>query len=194
MRVTEGMSMTKTTTKNTQVPTAKPIRPTAVVTAEIETLRNDLRTVNAAIPVIGGPAITKAEEIVAAIAAANEELAVALANEAEAARAQRLADFGDISVSASYAPGYEGNLLRAVFTITYDRLTYDQRARASLMQSHTIVGFRALNAEAMEYLQEVRPDAIPADIMDLAPGNPREAFGRYFMGLRKGSVSRAVAA
>lgn len=174
---------------------AKKAATSAEISAQLETLRADLAKVNATIDLIGKPAITKGEQLTKAIAAANEQLAVALANEAEAERKARLAGFGDITVSVAYPNNYEGNLLRAIFTIEYTRLQYNMSFRASVMQPHKLTGFSALPGEALEYLIEVRPDAIPAEIANLAPGDPCEAFRRYFLALRRGRLdSYALAA
>lgn len=102
----------------------------AEITTQIEFLRADLSKVNATIELIGKPAITKAEQLVKAITAANEQLAVALANEAEAERQARLAGFGNITVTVAYPSNYEGNLLRAIFTVEYTRLQYNMAFRA----------------------------------------------------------------
>jgi len=163
-----------------------PAKSSAELIAEIEQLQADYAKVHAAIGVIGKPARTKADELRKAITAANEELAVALANEAEAERQARLAGFGSITIATTYPPGYEGNLLRASFAIAYERMQYDMSARASVLKPHKVIGFDGLTPEALEYLIVKRPDVIPAQIAELAPGDPGEAFRRYFIGKRKG--------
>jgi hypothetical protein len=40
----------------------------------------------------------------------------------------------------------------------------------------------------LDYLIEKCPDRIPAKIMALAPDNPRDAFSRYFAGLKRGCL------
>lgn len=55
-------------------------------------------------------------------------------------------------------------------------------------------GFDALDDVAYEYLVTVKPEAIPAAIMELAPGNPQEAFGLYFVGKQRGYVKGAAVA
>lgn len=164
------------------------------LTALIETLRDDLTKVNATIDIIGKPAIQRAEEITAAIDAANEQLAVILANEAEAARKVRLAGIGDISITVAYPSNYRGNLLRANFTIEYTRLQYDMRCREPLPQHHKLIGFGALPGDVFQYLLEVRPEVIPTEITDLAPGDPLEAFRRYFLAQRRGRLDTYAAA
>lgn len=163
----------------------------AAIAAEIDTLRNDLRTVTAAIPVMGKSAETKADEISGAIAKAQEQLAAAFADEAENARQKRLSAFYDIGVDVDYPPNYEGNLLRASFVIHYVKAAWDNRLKRSVPQSHRCNGFQALPADAYEYLVTAKPEAIPADIMALAPGDPQEAFSRYFQGLRRGMFRTA---
>lgn len=162
------------------------VKSSAEIAAELETLRDNLTKIIATIDLIGKPAEAKAAEINAAIAYLQEQFAQALANEAETERQARLAGFGSITITKTYPPGYEGNLLRANFAIAYERLQYDMRARASVMQAHKVVGFDGLPAEVLEYLIAAKPDAIPAEIRELAPGDPLEAFRRYFIGKRKG--------
>jgi len=164
----------------------------AAIAAEIETLRADLRAVKAAIDVMGKPAIAKAAEIEAAIAEDQERYATALADEAEAARTKRLAEFSDISVTVSYPSNADGNLLRANFTIDYTKLSYDYRLREAVPTRHRCNGFTALADDAYEYLVFMRPEAIPADIMALAPGDPRAAFNEYFTGKRRGLFRPAM--
>jgi hypothetical protein len=167
----------------------------AEITSQLEFLRADLTKVNATIELIGKPAITKAEQLVKAITDANEQLAVALANEAEAERQARLAGFGNITVTVAYPSNYEGNLLRAIFTVEYTRLQYNMAFRAAVMKPHKLIGFSALPADVLEYLVEKRPEAIPAEISNLAPADPWEAFRRYFLALRRGRLdSYAIAA
>lgn len=164
------------------------------LTALIETLRADLSKVNATIDIIGTPAVQRAEELTAAIDAANEQFAAILANEAEAARKVRLAGLGDMSISVAYPNDYADNVLRAIFTIEYTRLQYDMRYREPLPERHKLVGFGALPDDVFEYLLEVRPEAIPTEITDLAPGDPLEAFRRYFLAKRRGRLDTYAAA
>lgn len=160
----------------------------AEIAAQLEYLRSDLTKVNATIELIGKPAITKAEQLVKAITVANEQLAAALATEAEAERQARLAGFGTIAVTVAYPSNYQGNLLRAIFTIEYTRLQYNMACRTAVMQPHKLIGFSALPGDALAYLVEKCPEAIPAEIASLAPGDPWEAFRRYFLALRRGRL------
>jgi len=168
-------------------------RPSAAIVAEIETLQADFNKVIAAAEIIGKPATVKAQELQQAIAAANIALATALADEAEKARKERLASHGGIAISVEYPSGYEGNVLRAVFTIEYSKGVYDMGLRRVVQQPHKVVGFAALPDDTFAYLVENCPEAIPAEIADLAPGDPMEAFRRYFIGQKKGYL-RAPAA
>jgi hypothetical protein len=164
----------------------------AAIAAEIETLRADLRTVNAAIDVLGKPAIAKAADLETAILEGQERYATALADEAEAARKLRLSEFSDISVTVSYPNNADGNLLRAGFIIDYTKLSYDYRLREAVPTRHRCNGFTALPDDAYEYLVFMRPEAIPAEIMALAPGDPRAAFSEYFTGQRRGMFRPAM--
>ena len=53
---------------------------------------------------------------------------------------------------------------------------------------HSRNSFGALPPDVREYLIDQRPDLIPAKITALAPDNPREAFARYFVGLKRGCL------
>lgn len=169
------------------------VKPSAEIIADIAFMQSNLAKINPTIEIIGKPAIAKAEEITKALAIANEQLATVLADEAEAERKARLAGYGDVAVTVSYPPNYEGNLLRAGFAVEYTRLEWDNRARATVPKPHKIIGFRGLPGEVLEYLIEVRPDAIPAEIMALAPDKPYEAFQRYFISMRKGRIDAPAA-
>jgi len=149
------------------------------IAAEIETLRNDLRVVQAASDLIGKPAVAKCREIEAEIAKAQDAYAVALADKAEQERKERIAGFTDISITTSYPNQGDNNLLRATFDISYTRLEWNGGYRQSLPVQHSVNGFPALPDDAYIYLVTERPDAIPAEIMALHPGNPHEAFRAY---------------
>jgi len=153
------------------------------IAAEIETLRADLATVSAAIPIIGKPAVVASEKIEKAIAKADDSLKDALENELIEAQKQRFANFSDIRIEYDKE---KANLLTTRFKIAYTRLVYDSRLRDNVPKRHSCNGFAALEPDAYEYLLCVRPDAIPAPIMALAPNDPQEAFSIYLAGLARG--------
>lgn len=165
---------------------AKPVgaaatrRTPAELTAAIETLAEKLRKVRDIECLIGEPAVIKRKELEADIADAQEELSTTLADEVEERRKAMLGIFSDISIAVSYPPDREGMLLSAGFTITYERLAFDMKANRSVPTIHTCNGFDALPDPVWDYLLEVRGEAIPAAIMELAPGEPRKAFVEYF--------------
>lgn len=160
----------------------------ADIASEIIALRSDLAKVEAAIPVIGKAATAKAKEIAAAIDEAQERYAAALADELTAARKARLASFSDISVT--YPDGR--SLLSTPFTIRYTKRAYDSAKKASIPTPFKVVGFNNLRLSdtAWDYLMSERPDAIPPQIMALAPGNPIEAMDRYFSAVKRGYIRR----
>lgn len=170
----------------------------AIIATEIETLSADLLKVNAAIEAIGadllGPnALTKANDLSKALADAKERFATALADEETEARDRRLGQFSSISVTA-VAPATAPNLISTAFHIEYERLSYDMDLKQSVPKKHKCNGFAALDDTAFEYLVTVKPEAIPAAIMALAPGNPHAAFDAYFVGLRRGVFRTELAA
>lgn len=165
------------------------IRPVADILAYVAILHRDMDKVRAVENILGDTATEKLKELAAAVETAKNELAMAEAAEIRAARERLLSTFSDISVSVSYPAGREGMLLSAGFLITYERLTYSMSERANLPKQYTCNGFAVLPDEAYAYLVEVKPEAIPAEIMALAPGDPREAFNQYFMAKQRGYLS-----
>ncbi|VXC99378.1 hypothetical protein [Sphingomonas sp. AX6] len=166
----------------------KNVRSSAAIVAEIEALRADLRKVNAAVDIIGKPAVSKVEQITDALKVAQDKLADALADEVVEARNKRLSSFTDIRVD--YARG--NSVLSTAFTIHYNRSSYDYRIGMSVPQSHKCNGFAALDDHAFEYLLNVKPEAIPAEILALAPGDPHAAFDVYLAGKRRGYLKALV--
>ena len=162
----------------------------ADIAIEIEALDTQLRKINELKDIIGEPAILKADDVAKALADAKDRFADALANQAEFEREARLRHFTDIRVVAS--PGH--NVMNTAFTIYYTRKTWDNDAKESLPKVHECRGFDALDDVAYEYLVTVKPEAIPAAIMELAPGNPQQAFGLYFVGKQRGYVKGAAVA
>lgn len=170
----------------------------AIIATEIETLSADLLKVNAAVEAIGADilgkaALNKANDLSKALADAKDRLDTALADEETEARNKRLGQFSSIRVTAT-APATAPNLISTAFHIEYDRLAYDMDLKQSVPEKHKCNGFAALDDTAFEYLVTVKPEAIPAAIMALAPGNPHAAFDAYFIGLRRGMFRTDVAA
>lgn len=162
----------------------------AAIAVEIETLSAELLKVNNYIDILGKPAIDKANEIDKALKDAKDRFATALADEQVEARNLRLSRFSDIRVEVK--PG--NSLIDTVFVIHYKKDTWDMQARASLPKEHTCNGFSALADDAWEYLLTVKPHAIPASIMALAPKKPQEAMGIYLQAKARGYFRNAVAA
>ena len=162
----------------------------AAIAIEIETLSAELLKVNNFIDILGRPALDKANEIDKALKNAKDRFATALADEQGEARSQRLARFSDIRVEVK--PG--DNLNTTGFLIKYMRDTWDITANASVPKEHECNGFSALDDDAFDYLVTVKPQAIPAVIMALAPGKPREAFTLYMQGKQRGYFTTALAA
>ena len=162
----------------------------AAIATEIETLSAEFLKVNNYIDILGKPAIDKANEIDKALKDAKDRFATALADEQVEARTQRLSRFSDIRVEVK--PG--NSLIDTVFVIHYKQLTWDMSLRDSVPKEHTCNGFAALPDDVWEYLLTVKPQAIPAAIMALAPRKPQEAFSIYLQGKARGYFRDAVAA
>lgn len=164
-------------------------RTSVELTAALETFGEELRKVRDIECIIGEPAVIKGKELQQAIAVAQKELSVILADEAEERRKALLASFSDVFVTTTYGPGSPETVVHANFKITYERGTYDMHSKQSVPVRHTCNGFDALPDPVWDYLLEVRQDAIPAAIMALAPGEPRKAFADYFQAKRRGYLS-----
>ena len=160
----------------------------ADIAAEIETLNGQLIKIIELVELIGQPAIVKADEVIKALNDAKERFADALANQATVERAERVKDFSGIRVTTK--PG--NNLLDTTFIIHYTRNTWDMKLNDSVPMEHECSGFAQLDDAAYEYLVTVKPQAIPTAIMELAPGNPQDAFGLYFMAQKRGYVKSAA--
>ena len=154
----------------------------ADIATEIETLNANLIKINAAIEIIGKPAILKADEVVHALNDAKDRFATALADQATFERDERLGRFSDIRVE--YTPGI--NLISTAYTIHYKQDSYDHNLRKTVPMDHKCSGFAALADNAYEYLVTVKPEAVPAEIMALAPGKPHEALSAYLAGKARG--------
>jgi hypothetical protein len=154
----------------------------AAIATEIETLNAELLKVNNYIDILGKPAMDKANEIDKALKDAKDRFATALADEQVEARNLRLSRFSDIRVEVK--PG--NSLIDTVFIIHYKQLTWDMSVRDSVPKEHTCNGFSALADDAWEYLLTVKPQAIPASIMALAPGKPQDAMGIYLQSKARG--------
>jgi hypothetical protein len=130
----------------------------------------------------------RVEELSAAYGAA-KVIADYEAAEKAAAGHQRLMDgISDIRIAAPPIDDTDENLLRRRFKIGYTALAYNFRTGHAAPQDYTVEGFNALPTPVMLYLLEKRPDQIPAVIMALAPGDPRQAFNRYNVGQRRGHL------
>lgn len=162
----------------------------ASIANEIESLSADILKVNSTIDLLGKPAIDAANKLDKALKDAKDRFATALANEQEEARNLRLSRFSDIRVEVK--PG--NSLIDTTFIVHYSVLTWDMLEKASLPKPHTCNGFLSLADDAYEYLVTEKPDAIPASIMNLAPGRPQDAMGIYFQAKARGYFKGAVAA
>jgi len=164
--------------------------PSAAIAQEIEAIKAKISKANAAIDIFGDPAIAKVAELSKGLASAKERLASALCNEAIEARNKRLSKFSDIRVETT--PG--DNLISTAFVIRYTADAWDVALNQTVPKPHKCNGFAALANDAFEYLVTVKPEAIPAEIMALAPGKPEEAMSVYLAGKARGYFKgRAVA-
>lgn len=123
------------------------------------------------------------------LADAQSKLSLAMTNAVTEQRKALYSNFKDIRVSVAIGEGQSNNALSNRYTITITRMAYDSRTRQSDWVDTVTEGFGALDADARGYLMEVRPDALPAIIMDLAPGDPATAMGLYYRGMQRGFIA-----
>jgi hypothetical protein len=154
----------------------------SAIATEIETIDAELLKVKNYIDILGKPAIDKANKLDKALNDAKDRFATALADEQAEARDLRLSAFKDISVETK--PG--DNLISTGFVIRYTRDTWDYTINQTVPTQHECNGFAALDNTAYEYLISIKPQAIPAVIMALAPGDPQEAISTYLAGKARG--------
>lgn len=154
----------------------------AGIAGEIEMLSAELLKMNAAIDIIGKPAIDAANKIDKALQTAKDRFATALANQATEERNKRLSRFSGINVTTT--PG--DNLTSTGFVIRYTQDTWDMGLKESVPKVHECNGFGMLADDAYEYLVIEKPEVIPAVIMALAPGKPQEAMAAYLAGKARG--------
>ena len=117
---------------------------------------------------------------------AAKELTKARTTEAQAAKDSRCAQISDIQVTDS-PETMRAHVLRAAFPIPWLKPTWD--GRISAPQRHSATGFGACPPDVLDCLIDRCPQRIPAKIMALAPDNPREAFRRYFVSLKRGHIA-----
>lgn len=99
----------------------------------------------------------------------------------EGVRDLRVTVTGDIGPDA-------GGAVWASYEITFVRPTWESWSGNTVSKKHTYKGFHSLPPEVFRYLLDKVPEQIPAGIMELAPGDPRAAFNRYFSGRKRGHL------
>ena len=126
-----------------------------------------------------------ATRIRAELLTAQDKRAEAIADAAKQERMARYASFKDARVDASDG----ANALAARYTITIKRLAYNYSTRQNDLVERTYHGFEGLDADALGYLIDVRPEALPTILMALAPGDPANAMRRYYQAKQRGYLA-----
>lgn len=165
-------------------------------TTTLEEATDHLTTVTAALEeaqrlVALGRAIADApataKRLLAEVAAAQEALAQRSADLMAAERAARFKGIRDIRIETERCGN--DSALSNRYTAIYIRDTYDPSIRKSYPQEHRANGIFALPDEVYQYLIEVRPEAIPSEIMALDPTSAAHALKAYFVALRRGYMT-----
>lgn len=118
----------------------------------------------------------------AAVAAA----AIVTAAQAKAATAARFSTMRDIRVTDAKP---DEHVLGTAFEITYTQVAWN--GYVSAPQATTVAGFGLLPRLVLDYLIEQHPARIPVKITRLA-ADPYDAFDRYFVGMKRGSLSASA--
>lgn len=116
--------------------------------------------------------------------------------DAKAAQEARFALLSNLSVTeiSPVNGGDPDNLSHRRWRIGWTKPVFNSRIDENVPQNFRIDGFRAIPEDVYEFLVVKHPELVPDAIMELAPGNPHEAFREYFLGRRRGYFSRKVAA
>lgn len=111
--------------------------------------------------------------------------------EAEYAKIRNLA----VSVRSGNSMGDPGLLGRG-YDITWTTPGYDSRGEPEprKMRCDAFITLYENHPYVFDYLRYEAPHLIPADIMELAPGNPSAAFNEYFISRKRGYCRGPVAA
>ncbi len=163
-----------------------------LLTTLVEELRDRLKQAEADVALLQRlkDAEATALKVRADLAVAMTSLAEAMADKLSAERKGRYGNFKDIRVDVGFdKSGLSQSALAASYTITVTRMTYDYGMHESVWAESVSTSFDALPADAWGYLMEVRPDAIPNLIQNLAPGDPPEAMRLYFQGMKRGYLT-----
>lgn len=114
------------------------------------------------------------------------DLEKVVAKEAAEDKRERKAAYRNLTVTTTNG---DRGVLGAVYRIAWETPTYDYMTGDSPWTRRTAHSFSTLDDGVYGYMMEFCPDAIPALIMALAPGNPEQAMERYFVGMKRGWVS-----
>ena len=116
--------------------------------------------------------------------------------DAKAARQARFALLSNLSVTEiTTANGADANnLFHRRWRINWTKPVYDTRSGENIPRNFSINGFHAIPDDVYEYLIAKCPELVPDAIMELAPGEPNEAFRAYFLGRRRGFFTQKAAA
>ena len=153
--------------------------------AQIEAAKGDIATLER---LTGAKA--RLAELAQEYGAAKKQADLEEAARAKQARDARFAGLSELRVETGEL---DGGLLGTTFKITWMAPKYDMHLQSSPPAKHTVFGFSALPNNVFDFLVERHPEQIPAQIMELAPGDPERAFNLYFLARKRGYVLRQAA-
>lgn len=136
-------------------------------------------------------AVAEAAKLQARDEALRAELLRAEEHEAKARKEATYANIRNMRVETVRSGGYAASdsVLAHLYRIRFERSAYNSTTHRNEWVSAEVDGFATLTPDQFGYLIEKAPDQIPAGIMNLAPGDPVEAFRVYSLGMRRGFLS-----
>ena len=134
-----------------------------------------------------------AARIAGELDAAQRALVNANVDALSAMRDVEFANLRSLSVAAVANGGGNGSALGYTYVIRYERLTYDNRSNSNHWKVNSVTGFAALEPDVFRYMMLANPQAIPAAIMALAPGDADAAMKAYFVAMQRGYTSPPAA-
>lgn len=114
------------------------------------------------------------------------DLEKVVAKEAADEKRKRKAAYRNLTITTANA---DRGVLAASYHISWETPTFDYMSGDSPWARRTADSFSTMDDRVYAYMMEFHPEAIPALIMALAPGNPEQAMERYFVGMKRGWVS-----
>jgi hypothetical protein len=116
-----------------------------------------------------------------------EKLAELLVSEVKKNRAAEFANFKAVRVDTRH--GEHSSVLHNSYSVTITKLSYNMHTRQNDWEDERYSSFATTPIDVMRYLVLIKPEAIPVEIMNLAPGDPQEAMRQYVIAKKRGYLN-----